>query len=81
MLKASSVVFTGGEATLYPDEVAKLFFSSSHDQTTNLSFLRFVPHGRGTKDLLLSREELLWFKEKIIELRKKYREKIRLGTF
>lgn len=31
LLKASSVVFTGGEATLYPDEVAKLFFSLSHD--------------------------------------------------
>ncbi len=62
------------------DDVARLFFSLSHDQTTNLSFLRFVPHGRGTKDLLLSREELLWFKEKIIELRKKYGEKISLGS-
>lgn len=62
------------------DDVSKLFFGLSSNQITNLSFLRFVPHGRGTRDLLLSREELLWFKEKIIELRKKYGEKIRLGS-
>ncbi len=62
------------------DDVTKLFFGLASNQTTNLSFLRFVPHGRGTKDLLLSREELLWFKEKIIELRKKFGEKIRLGS-
>lgn len=62
------------------DDVTRLFFSLSSNQTTNLSFLRFVPHGRGTKDLLLSREELLWFKERIIELKKGYGEKIRLGS-
>ncbi len=62
------------------DDVTKLFFSLAPNQTTNLSFLRFVPHGRGTKDLLLSREELIWFKERIIELRKQYGEKIRLGS-
>lgn len=62
------------------DDVSKLFFRLDSNQTTNLSFLRFVPHGRGTKDLLLSREELIWFKERVIELRQIYGDKIRLGS-
>ena len=62
------------------DEVIKLFFSLDDTKTTNLSFLRYVPHGRGTKDLLLTKEELLWFREKMIEYKKIYSDKIRLGS-
>lgn len=62
------------------DDVTKLFFSLPSSQTTNLSFLRFVPHGRGTKDLLLSKEELLWLKEKMLKLIKQYGNQIRLGS-
>ncbi|MCI8446769.1 MAG: SPASM domain-containing protein [Bacilli bacterium] len=62
------------------DDIIELFFSLPQDQTTNLSFLRFVPHGRGTKDLLLSKKGLLWFKETMIEYQKEYGDKIRLGS-
>ena len=67
--------------TLYDiDEVIKLFFSLDSVKTTNLSFLRYVPHGRGTKSLLLDRNELIWFRNKMIEYKKIYGEKIRLGS-
>lgn len=67
--------------TLYDiDEVIKLFFSLDNTKTTNLSFLRYVPHGRGTKDLLLNRDELIWFRNKMIEYKKIYGDKIRLGS-
>ena len=67
--------------TIYDiDDVIKLFFSLDDTKTTNLSFLRFVPHGRGTKDLLLNRDELIWFRNKIIEFKKIYGDKIRLGS-
>ena len=67
--------------TLYDiDEVIKLFFSLDDTKTTNLSFLRYVPHGRGTKDLLLNRDELIWFRNKMIEYKKIYGDKIRLGS-
>ena len=67
--------------TLYDiDEVIKLFFSLDSVKTTNLSFLRYVPHGRGTKSLLLDRNELIWFRNKMIEYKKIYEEKIRLGS-
>ena len=57
--------------TLYDiDEVIKLFFSLDSVKTTNLSFLRYVPHGRGTKCLLLDRNELIWFRNKMIEYKK-----------
>ena len=67
--------------TLYDvDEIIKLFFSLDNTKTTNLSFLRYVPHGRGTKDLLLTRDELIWFRSKMIEYKKVYKDKIRLGS-
>ncbi|MCI9233025.1 MAG: SPASM domain-containing protein [Bacilli bacterium] len=69
-----------GETVHDVDDVVNLFFSLPDDRTTNLSFLRFVPHGRGTKDLLLSKDELLWFREKMLEFRKKYGNRIRLGS-
>ena len=62
------------------DELIKLFFSLDDTKTTNLSFLRYVPHGRGTKDLLLNRDELIWFRNKMIEYKKIYGDKIRLGS-
>ena len=62
------------------DDVIKLFFSLDDNKTTNLSFLRYVPHGRGTKDLLLNRDELIWFRNKMIEYKKIYGDKIRLGS-
>ena len=62
------------------DDIIKLFFSLDNNKTTNLSFLRYVPHGRGTKDLLLNRDELIWFRNKMIEYKKIYKDKIRLGS-
>ena len=67
--------------TLYDiDEVIKLFFSLDNTKTTNLSFLRYVPHGRGTKNLLLNRDELIWFRNKMIKYKEIYGNKIRLGS-
>lgn len=67
--------------TLYDiEDIISLFFSLPASKTTNLSFLRFVPHGRGNKELLLNKEQLLWFKEKMIQYKRKYNDKIRLGS-
>ena len=62
------------------DDVIKLFFNLDDTKTTNLSFLRYVPHGRGTKALLLNKDELIWFRNKMIEYKKIYGDKIRLGS-
>lgn len=45
-----------------------------------LSFLRYVEHGRGKDDLILSNQELNKVKVKILELMKKYPDKIHLGS-
>lgn len=62
------------------EDIVKLFLSLPEEQMTKLSFLRFVPHGRGTKDLLLSKDQLLWFREKMIQYKQQYGDKIRLGS-
>ncbi len=62
------------------DEISKLFFSLPDEQTTSLSLLRYVPHGRGDHTLLLSKEETLLFRKKVLQLREQYGHKIRLGS-
>lgn len=46
----------------------------------NLSFLRYVEHGRGKDDLTLSSKDLKKVKPELIKLIKKYKNKIHLGS-
>ena len=63
------------------EDALELFFSLPEDRTSKFSLLRFVPHGRGDKTLLLSHEELLSLKNDIDVWRRKYcSDKIRLGS-
>lgn len=48
------------------------------DYFEKISLLRFVPHGKGTNDMDLSKEELLDIKDFYLNF--KYKEKIRLGS-
>ncbi len=57
-----------------------LFFSLPTERTSKFSLLRFVPHGRGDKTLLLSREEMLSLKDAIVFWKRKYGDKLRLGS-
>ncbi len=62
------------------DESLKLFFSLPQEKISNFSLLRFVPHGRGDATLLLSKEEMLSLKKDIETWKRKYGEKLRLGS-
>lgn len=66
----------------YPNiqESLELFFSLPKDRTSRFSLLRFVPHGRGDRTLLLSREETLSLKKDIEYWRRQYGDKLRLGS-
>ncbi|MFA6776929.1 MAG: radical SAM protein [Bacilli bacterium] len=52
----------------------------SHPNFNKMSFLRYVPHGRGDTSLVLTSSELKMFKELLLELYKKYPDKIRIGS-
>ena len=61
-------------------DALKLFFSLPEERTSKFSLLRFVPHGRGDKTLLLSREEMLSLKKDIEFWKREYGDKLRLGS-
>ncbi len=62
------------------DDAISLFLSLPENRTTHFSLLRYVPHGRGDASLLLTREETLQLRDKLASLKKRYPEKIRLGS-
>lgn len=62
-----------------PDSL-KLFFSLPEDRTSSFSLLRFVPHGRGNSELLLSKEDTLSLRENIKKWKMMYGKKLRLGS-
>lgn len=63
-------------------EVVKRVLNHFKDKNyfDKVSFLRFVPHGRGTEDMDLSLIELLSFKKYYLSLPKEIQNKIRLGS-
>ncbi len=58
----------------------ELFFSLPEDRTSSFSLLRFVPHGRGNTELLLSNDDILTLRENIKSWKTRYGEKLRLGS-
>ena len=50
------------------------------DNFKSLSFLRYVPHGRGNDSLTLSSQELRDLKPTLIEFMKKYPNKVKFGS-
>lgn len=62
------------------DNVLNLIEKLDLNKFTKLSFLRFVPHGRGDASLTLTSEEMRVFKEKLIYYLKKYPNIIRIGS-
>ena len=52
----------------------------NQDNFKGLSFLRYVEHGRGTDELMLTSEDLKNLKPKIVALFEKYPNKIHLGS-
>lgn len=60
------------------DDLEKILNKISNFKS--LSFLRYVEHGRGKDDLTLSRKDLIKIKRKILELMRKYPQKIHLGS-
>jgi len=61
-------------------EALDLFFSLPENKTSRFSLLRFVPHGRGDRGLLLTKEETLGLKEDIEYWKRQYGDKLRLGS-
>ncbi len=61
-------------------EALDLFFSLPEKKTSSFSLLRFVPHGRGDRTLLLSKEETLSLKKNIEYWKRMYGDKLRLGS-
>ncbi len=57
-----------------------LKFFLNKDYFDQISFLRFVPHGRGEKEMRLSPSQLLEFKSYYLSLEKEIKNKIRLGS-
>lgn len=62
------------------DKIVDFCFSLDQKKTKSLSFLRFVPHGRGEKHMKLDRKEQLMLQKKFLQLKQRYKEKIRLGS-
>lgn len=62
------------------DDISKLEYILEKVDFNSLSFLRYVEHGRGKDDLILSSSDLKSIKPKLIELINKYPEKIHLGS-
>lgn len=50
------------------------------DNFKSLSFLRYVPHGRGDSSLTLSSEELKKLKPTLVEFMSKYPDKVKFGS-
>jgi radical SAM protein with 4Fe4S-binding SPASM domain len=56
------------------------YIDASGDHINKLSFLRYVPHGRGNIDLIPSKDEMNIFKQSLLDLKDKYKDKIRIGS-
>ncbi len=62
------------------DNIFNIIENIDINKFKQISFLRYVPHGRGDLSLQPNEEEMEVFKQKIIEYRKKYPNIIRLGS-
>lgn len=57
-----------------------LYAEATGKKLDKISFLRYVPHGRGDNKLLPSKEEISRFKDYLIDLQKIYGNNIRIGS-
>ncbi len=65
------------------DDVCHIYdeLSTNSKFKGKIGFLRFVPHGRGTMDLILNKKQWYNFRNKIIQLREKYGDNhIKIGS-
>ncbi len=62
------------------DDIFNLIEKINPEKFTKISFLRYVPHGRGNISLVPSNEEIIKFKEKLIHYMEKYPNIVRIGS-
>ncbi len=62
------------------DDIFKLIEEIDPSKFTKISFLRYVPHGRGDLSLVPSEADMIKFKEKLIHYMEKYPGIVRLGS-
>lgn len=56
------------------------YADAAADHLNKMSFLRYVPHGRGDNKLLPSKEQIEDFKRRVVELKNHYHDSVRLGS-
>ncbi len=63
-------------------DIAQLTYDVTEDNdfTGMLSFLRYVPHGRSDSKLMLTKDDLEILKNDLVELKKMYGDRIRIGS-
>lgn len=62
------------------EDLNRIIDELDQEHFKKLSFLRFVQHGRGHSDLVLSSNDLRKLKPKIVAMMEKYSDKIHLGS-
>lgn len=62
------------------NDIFKLIEKIDPSKFIKISFLRYVPHGRGNISLVPSNEEMIKFKEKLIYYMEKYPNIVRIGS-
>lgn len=56
------------------------YADAAMNNLNKVSFLRYVPHGRGTNNLIPSKEQMEKFKTQLLSLKNKYPDNIRIGS-
>ncbi len=64
------------------EEICEVTYNSVNEKNRlgKLAFLRYVPHGRGCKDLLLSKQELNQLRARISQMDQKYTDYVKKGS-